>query len=113
MSNTIPDVPKIKAPLLIMHGEDDPQVPLFESVQLARALKKEGKAFWYFTYAHEGHGFQNREHRLDALRKQFAVLNWYLQPSYGHSTTSLDEAFYLQTGIAGTLVPSTGVISIR
>ncbi|HTQ96829.1 MAG TPA: S9 family peptidase, partial [Candidatus Acidoferrum sp.] len=111
-TNILLDVGKIRTPMLIMHGEDDPQVPLYESAQLARALKKERKPFWYFTYAREGHGFQIREHRLDAYRKQFAFLNWYLQPSFGHSTTSLDEAFYLETGTIGTVVPSTGAISI-
>jgi dipeptidyl aminopeptidase/acylaminoacyl peptidase len=32
-ANSLADVAKIKAPLLIMHGEDDPQVPPYESAQ--------------------------------------------------------------------------------
>jgi dipeptidyl aminopeptidase/acylaminoacyl peptidase len=95
-TNTLLDVVKIRTPLLIMHGEDDPQVPLYESAQFVEALKKQGKTFWYFTYPHEGHGFQAREHRLDALRKQLAFLNHYLQPSYGHSMTSTDDGAFLQ-----------------
>jgi dipeptidyl aminopeptidase/acylaminoacyl peptidase len=90
-ANILPDVPKITAPLLIMHGEDDPQVPPYESVQLVAALKKAGKPYLYFTYPKEGHGFTQREHRLDAWRKEVAFLDKYLQPSYGHSVTSTQE----------------------
>jgi dipeptidyl aminopeptidase/acylaminoacyl peptidase len=95
-ANILPDVAKIKAPLLIMHAEDDPQAPPYESAQLVHALKKEGKTLWYFTYPHEGHGFHDREHRLDAWRKQLAFLNHYLQPSYGYSMTSTEEGAFLQ-----------------
>jgi dipeptidyl aminopeptidase/acylaminoacyl peptidase len=74
-----------------MHGEEDPQVPPYESAQLSRALKKEGKTFFYYTYAHEAHGFTDREHLLDALRKEQVFLQKYLQPSYGKSSTSIDD----------------------
>ena len=30
-ANVLPDVPKITAPVLVMHGEDDPQVPPYEA----------------------------------------------------------------------------------
>jgi dipeptidyl aminopeptidase/acylaminoacyl peptidase len=95
-ANILLDVVKIKTPLLIMHGEEDPQVPPYESAQLVRALKKEGKTFFYYTYAHEGHGFTDHEHLLDALRKQQAFLQKYLQPSYGKSSTSVDDLLVSQ-----------------
>lgn len=87
-ANILPDVPKIKTPLLIMHGEDDPQVPPYESQQFVSALKKAGKVHVYVTYPKELHGFSQREHRLDAWRKQEAFLTRYLQPEYGRSITS-------------------------
>jgi dipeptidyl aminopeptidase/acylaminoacyl peptidase len=90
-ANILTDVPKITAPLLIMHGEDDPQVPPYESQQFAAALKKAGKTYLYFTYPKELHGFSQREHKLDAWRKQLAFLNRYLQPQYGRSITSTSE----------------------
>ena len=68
----LPDVAKITTPLLIMHGEEDPQVPPQGSMQFADALKKAGKVY-YVTYLHEGHGFQTREHRLDAWAKQLRL----------------------------------------
>jgi dipeptidyl aminopeptidase/acylaminoacyl peptidase len=95
-ANILLDVAKIKTPLLILHGEEDPQVPPFESAQLVNALKKNGKNFLYFTYAHEGHGFQLREHKLDAWRKEELFLHKYLQPTYGHSITSVDEGALIQ-----------------
>jgi len=90
-ANALADVAKIKTPLLIMHGEDDPQVPPFESAQFVAALKRAGKTYAYFTYPKELHGFSQRDHRLDAWRKQLAFLNKYLQPEYGRSITSTDE----------------------
>jgi dipeptidyl aminopeptidase/acylaminoacyl peptidase len=74
------EVDKIEAPLLILHGEEDPQVPPQESQEFAAALKKAGKTFTYITYPHEGHGFQQRAHRQDAYEQELAYLNKYLKP---------------------------------
>jgi dipeptidyl aminopeptidase/acylaminoacyl peptidase len=79
-ANVLPDVARIKTPLLILHGEQDPQVPPQESQEFAAALKQAGKTFTYITYPDEGHGFQQREHRRDAYARELAFLNKYLQP---------------------------------
>ncbi len=79
-ANILPDVSHIQAPLLIMHGEEDPQVPPQESAELVAALKKAGKSYSYVTYPHEGHGFQQREHRRDSYERQLAFLALYLKP---------------------------------
>ena len=80
-ANVLPDVAKIQTPLLILHGEEDPQVPPQESVEFTKALKHAGKNFVYVTYPHEGHGFQQREHREDAYRRQIEFLDKYLRPN--------------------------------
>ena len=90
-ANILADVPKITAPVLVMHGEDDPQVPPYESQQFVTALKKAGKTYAYFTYPKELHGFSQREHRLDAWEKQEAFLSRYLKPQYGLSITSTKD----------------------
>jgi dipeptidyl aminopeptidase/acylaminoacyl peptidase len=90
-ANILADVTKITAPLLIMHGEDDPQVPPYESQQFVTALKKANKPFVYITYPKELHGFSQKEHKLDAWKKQLAFLNLYLQPHFGNSITSTAE----------------------
>ena len=75
------EVDRIKTPLLILHGEEDPQVPPQESQEFAAALKKDGKTFSYFTYPGEGHGFRQRAHRKDAYERELAFLNKYLKPA--------------------------------
>jgi dipeptidyl aminopeptidase/acylaminoacyl peptidase len=90
-ADILPDVAQIKAPVLILHGEEDPQVPPYEAAQFANALKKAGKTFVYVTYPYEGHGFIDREHRLDAWNRELAFLCKYLQPAYGLSSTSIDD----------------------
>lgn len=90
-ADTLLEVSKIKTPLLIMHGENDPQVPPYESAQFVRALKAAGKTYYYFTYPNELHGFSQRDHRLDAWRRQLAFLEKYIQPRIGASSTSTDD----------------------
>ncbi|MBI3262111.1 MAG: S9 family peptidase, partial [Acidobacteria bacterium] len=90
-ANALADVSKIATAVLVMHGEEDPQVPPYESAQLVAALKKHGKEYSYFTYPKEGHGFSQRDHRLDAWGKQLAFLKKYLQPAYGQSVTSTTD----------------------
>jgi dipeptidyl aminopeptidase/acylaminoacyl peptidase len=80
-ADVLPDVESIKTPLLILHGEKDPQVPPQESAEFAEALKKAGKTYLYFTYPNEGHGFQQREHRKDSYERQLAFLDKYLKHS--------------------------------
>ncbi|HEY0308433.1 MAG TPA: S9 family peptidase [Acidobacteriaceae bacterium] len=98
-ANILADVPRITAPLLIMHGEDDPQVPPYESQEFTAALKKANKPYLYFTYPKELHGFAQKDHRLDAWRKQLAFLNYYLQPQSGRSITSTQEIVLDEEGI--------------
>jgi len=79
-ANVLPDVAQIKTPLLILHGEQDPQVPPQESQEFAAALKAAGKTFTYITYPGEGHGFSQPDHRRDATEREIAFLNKYLKP---------------------------------
>ncbi len=85
------DVAKIKTPLLVMHGENDPQVPPYESAEFVKALKENGKTYYYFTYPNELHGFSQRDHRLDAWRKQLAFLEKYINPQYGLGSSSVED----------------------
>ena len=77
-ANVLLQVDAIKTPLLILHGEEDPQVPLQESQQFVAALKAAGKSYEYNTYPREGHGFQESDHRRDAYKRQLDFLNKYL-----------------------------------
>jgi dipeptidyl aminopeptidase/acylaminoacyl peptidase len=93
-ANVLLSVDKITTPLLIMHGEDDPQVPPAESAEFAKALRAHNKTYYYFTYPGELHGFSQPAHRLDAWEKEAAFLQHYLAPNFGTTTTSIEEIVF-------------------
>lgn len=54
------NVEKIKKPMMVVAGKNDPRVPLSESDQIVAALKKQGTPVWYVMAKDEGHGFQKK-----------------------------------------------------
>ncbi len=56
---------KIRAPLLIGQGKNDPRVNVRESDQIAAALRARNLPVEYVVYADEGHGFARPQNRLD------------------------------------------------
>ena len=62
------NVDKIKTPLLIAQGANDPRVNKDESDQMVEALKKRGIIVEYMLKENEGHGFHNEENRFDFYR---------------------------------------------
>ncbi len=58
-------VDRIKKPLLIGQGANDPRVKKAESDQIVAAMKKAGIPVEYKVYDDEGHGFAKPENRLD------------------------------------------------
>jgi len=59
---------RIKVPLLIAQGANDPRVNKNESDQMVEALKKRGITVEYMVKDNEGHGFRNEENRFDFYR---------------------------------------------
>jgi len=51
---------KIKAPLMVIQGANDPRVPASEASQIASAVRANGKAVWTITATDEGHGFKKK-----------------------------------------------------
>ncbi len=58
-------VDKIKAPLFIAQGANDPRVNKAESDQVVEALKKRKVDVEYMVKENEGHGFGNEENQFD------------------------------------------------
>jgi dipeptidyl aminopeptidase/acylaminoacyl peptidase len=58
-------VDKIKAPLLVAQGAQDPRVKQAESDQIVEALKERGIDVPYLLKENEGHGFRNEENRFE------------------------------------------------
>jgi len=71
-------VDKIKAPLLIAQGANDPRVNKNESDQMVAALKARGIDVPYLVKDNEGHGFHNEENRFDFYRAMESFLGKYL-----------------------------------
>ena len=57
---------QIEAPLFVIHGANDPRVPLSEAEQIKAALDGKGVPCELRVYADEGHGLAKRVNRLDA-----------------------------------------------
>ena len=67
-------VDRIGAPLFLIHGANDPRVPLCEAEQIHRALTADGIASELLVYDDEGHGLQKLPNRLDAYPRAVAFL---------------------------------------
>lgn len=70
----IKHVQNIKAPLLVLQGDNDPRVPREETEQLAEVLKKGGNVVDVVYYPEEGHGFDKLEHQIDAAHR---IVGWF------------------------------------
>jgi dipeptidyl aminopeptidase/acylaminoacyl peptidase len=51
------NAPRIRAPLFVVHGRNDPRVPYTEAEQIVAAAQKNGVPVWYLLADNEGHGF--------------------------------------------------------
>jgi dipeptidyl aminopeptidase/acylaminoacyl peptidase len=52
---------KIRVPLFVMQGQNDPRVPASESEQIVAAVRATGGDVWYMNALNEGHGLSRRE----------------------------------------------------
>jgi len=52
---------KIKKPLFVIHGQNDPRVPLNEAEQIVATMKKNQVPVWYLIAKDEGHGFSKKK----------------------------------------------------
>src|SRR5215470_8023537 len=54
------NIERIKKPMMVVAGKNDPRVPVSESQQIADALKKAGTTVWYLMAKDEGHGYRKK-----------------------------------------------------
>ena len=57
------NVEKIKIPMFVVQGENDPRVPVTEAIQMVAALRDQGETVWYMNALNEGHGYRKKENR--------------------------------------------------
>jgi dipeptidyl aminopeptidase/acylaminoacyl peptidase len=73
-------VDKIKVPLFIAQGANDPRVNKAESDQVVEALKKKGVTVEYMVKNDEGHGFANENNQIDFYKAMDAFFAKHLAP---------------------------------
>ena len=65
----------MRAPLFVIHGRNDPRVPVEEAEQLAERLTRRGVPCTLRIYEDEGHGLARLENQLDAYPQAIAFLD--------------------------------------
>ncbi len=71
-------IDKIKAPLFVIQGANDPRVNIDESDQIVKALRGRGIEVLYMVKYNEGHGFHNEENRFEVYKAMLGFLGKYL-----------------------------------
>jgi dipeptidyl aminopeptidase/acylaminoacyl peptidase len=82
---------RIRSPLLVIHGANDPRVPVSEAEQIVRALQDRRVPVEFLRYENEGHGIIRRENRLEAYARAAEFLAEHLDgvgPSPAGGTAS-------------------------
>ncbi|RZU02967.1 S9 family peptidase [Rivibacter subsaxonicus] len=52
---------KIRKPLFVVQGKNDPRVPVTEAEQIVAKVRAQGTPVWYLRAENEGHGFARKE----------------------------------------------------
>jgi len=66
---------RIRAPLFVIHGANDPRVPLGEAEQIQRSLTERGIRCELLVYEDEGHGLKKLKNKLDAYPRAVEFLD--------------------------------------
>jgi dipeptidyl aminopeptidase/acylaminoacyl peptidase len=80
-------VDKIRAPLMVIHGRNDPRVPYTESEQIVKALRERGAPVEYVLFDDEGHGVAKLKNRLIVYPKVVEFLDKYMGANSAKPTT--------------------------
>ena len=68
-------VDRIKGSLLVIHGKNDPRVPVSEAYLLIENMKKAKKYVESIIYEDEGHNIRKMENRIDKYSKVLDFMN--------------------------------------
>lgn len=69
----------VKAPVLVLHGKNDTNVPLVESTQLVDALRVRGVPVEFVLFPDEGHGFRKLPNRIRSTAETVRWFDKYLK----------------------------------
>lgn len=79
-SSPMASVKTWRSPVLLIHGDDDRNVPFSESVTLAEALRKQNVPFEQLIFPDEVHGFLRHDRWLAVFRAAADFFNRHLKP---------------------------------
>ncbi len=74
-------VDRIRVPLLLLAGGNDPRCPKSETLQVVEAIQKRGGVVEYKVYENEGHGFSRLENQIDAYKRVAEFLKKHVPPA--------------------------------
>jgi acetyl esterase/lipase len=69
---------RIRAPLLLIHGRNDPRVPYSESERIFAALKGRKVPVWFLTFSEEGHAVRDQDGQIAQWRTMAEFLARHL-----------------------------------
>jgi dipeptidyl aminopeptidase/acylaminoacyl peptidase len=72
------NIEKIKKPMFVIAGKNDPRVPVSESQQIADALNKQGTPVWLLIAKDEGHGYRKKSNQDFQFYATVEFLRQYL-----------------------------------
>ncbi|MEZ4449760.1 MAG: prolyl oligopeptidase family serine peptidase [Nannocystaceae bacterium] len=88
-------VDRLRAPLLLTHGERDARVPVAESRQLAARAKAMGKPVTYVEFPGQGHGIEGLARQVELYQARFDLLTEVVrgaEPEVGASAPAVKPA---------------------
>ncbi len=77
----INNVEAIEAPLFVLHGANDPRVPVGEAEAIVERARDRGVPVRKLIFEDEGHGFSKLENRIEAYRSIVEFLNEHVRSS--------------------------------
>ena len=69
-------IDRVVAPVIVLHGANDTNVPVVEAEQVVESLRRRGVPVEYVLFPDEGHGFLKIANRITAT---VAVVRWFVQ----------------------------------
>jgi dipeptidyl aminopeptidase/acylaminoacyl peptidase len=72
-------IDRIRSPLLVLAGGNDPRCPKEESDQIVRAIRARGGVVEYKFYEEEGHSFARLENSIDSFERTVEFLDKYMR----------------------------------
>jgi dipeptidyl aminopeptidase/acylaminoacyl peptidase len=69
---------KLKAPVFIVHGEEDTRTPIAHANMLRTALEKQNHPFEWLVKPKEGHGFYKPENNIELMQKALKFLDKHI-----------------------------------